>query len=61
VVGQYAHLDRLALFVAAVINGVDEGFFERCERVIEEAVGLGAIAVLDDVLPFSQLDPWQRS
>jgi hypothetical protein len=41
------------------IDGVDEGFFERRERVIDETVGLGAI--LWQLTKFQQRAPFSSS
>jgi len=32
-----------------MVDGVDEGFLDRRQRVIEEPAGLGSVRVLDDL------------
>src|SRR5262249_15465615 len=40
-------------FIAAMIHSVDERLFNRLERVVEEAIRLGAVRTLDYKLPDS--------
>ena len=39
-----------ALVVAAMIDGVDQGFFDRGKRVVEEPLASARSGVLDDLL-----------
>ena len=48
-VGVDPNFDRFALFIAAVIDGVDDSLFDGGEGVVEDPCGFGAVRVFDDL------------
>ena len=49
-VGIDADFHRLTLFVAAVVDGVDQCLLNGCKRVVEDPGGFGPVLLLDDLL-----------